>query len=167
MAGLKEKHARFHAALTGALTGALVLLPLTTSPTKALTPPAACQFVPELGRFLSADETEANHPAAQPILPDTFQTGFVYYELRDAKGRHDASLWFVLEHCPSGQRLLVEAGPKQQQVRSKITDMVFGKTGHTMRQIADGLAPLGARSTLNAPSLGACPCGHQQFFFGN
>lgn len=167
MAVLEEKHAHVHAALTGALIGALVLLPLTTSPAKALTPPAACQFVPELGRFLTPDETETVHPTAQPILPDTFQTGFVYYELRDVKGRHDGSLWFVLEHCPSGQRLLVEAGPREQQVRAKISDMVFGKTGYTMRQIADGLAPLGAQSTLNAPGLGPCPCGHQQFFYGN
>ena len=149
------------------LAFALATLAALTGPGQALTPPGPCQFVPELGRFLTGNEDEADFPSAQAVVPETFPNGIAFYELRDVKGRGDGSLWFAIEHCPSSTRLLVEAGPDEAGVRARIRDMVFGDGRYTMRQVAERLAPLGARAELRARSLGACPCGHQNFFFGD
>lgn len=131
----------------------------------ALTPPMACTFAPELGRFVGPDETAP--PKSQSVLPDTFANGLVYFEVADIFGQGDRSRWLVVQHCRSSKGLMVRITPGQPSVRARFDQMVFGKQPYTMSEIAKEMSALGAKARLGPVKLGSCPCDHQKFFYGD
>jgi hypothetical protein len=144
-----------------AALGALVL---TAGSAGALTPPMPCQFVPELGRFVKPDEPAPE--TAQTVLPDTFQNGFVYFEVEDLHGLGDGSLWLVVQYCPKPAGLVLRADPETPELRTRFNQMVFGDKAYSLRQIAEEMSDLGGQVDMGKVDLGSCPCDHQRFFYG-
>ncbi|MHA6323987.1 hypothetical protein [Roseivivax sp. CAU 1753] len=130
----------------------------------ALTPPMACRFVPELGRFLNPDEAEP--PTAQSVLPDTFANGIVYFEVADLYGTGDRSRWLVVQQCGTPAGLVLQIDPGRPALRARFDEMIFGTAPYTLRQIAAAMSDMGGQVRLGKIDLGSCPCDHQRFFYG-
>ena len=143
---------------------ALLLWIAMTSAGHALTAPMACLFVPELGRFLGADEPAPS--TAQSILPDTFASGIVYFEVGDLFGQGDRSRWLVVQQCGTSAGLVLRINPDDASVRARFDQMIFGTQPYTMRDVVAEISTMGAQIHLQEVQLGSCPCDHQQFFYG-
>ena len=143
---------------TRARTVAAVVLTLCAVPAAALTPPPPCQWDFDAQRLVTViDGVYA--PAMADAYPAAVGEGFVSFSIFPGALGADAGEWFVLQHCRTGQELLIAlpAGDTRQ-FHDVYEDMVFGNERYTMRQIGETLSQMGAGARLTQNEFGSCGC---------
>lgn len=114
-------------------------------------PPPACGF--EDTRFTVAPYGTGTQAA---VWPRTVGTGFVAYAVTFPGDR--AARYAVVQHCPTGQELLVGLPNDGGAVLGAWEDMVFGRGRFTLRQIGERVVEMGGSARVMAGRIGTCVC---------
>lgn len=135
------------------LRAVLPLLALLAGPATATVidvPP--CLMDMNAGRLVS--EAAAGPDARQLRSARVWENDFVTFAwIADADERS------VLQHCPTGDFLLVAASPDAAgAVFEQFYAMLIDERGYTLRQIGDAVAPLGAGARIGRGEWGDCIC---------
>jgi hypothetical protein len=141
------------------LTPVLVSCPLflgalgSASPVAAYEPAAPCRMLLDEDRLITWD-----NPTARPtadIYPMPEANEFVSFWWTDL-----ADLVHVgLQHCPSGEALLVSIPDSvESDVRKTFDNAMTDKKSHTMQDLAADLGRLGASTRMMDQGIGDCAC---------
>ena len=138
----------------------MIALATFTGPATALTPLPACVWdtaTQRLGDGSSAPGTYAHSQSPADGFASTVVEGYEAYEYGPSA--------FVLQHCPTGQELLVILPEGNTDRFLEIYDeMVFGEQAYTMRQIGEQMGQMGAGVRMTESEFGDCAC---FYLYGN
>lgn len=111
-----------------------------------------CLIDRNAGRLVS--ETAAGPDARQLRSARSWENDFVTF-VWDG----DADERAVLQHCPTGDFLLVVASPAASEaVFERFYAMLDDARGYTLRQLGEAVAPLGAGARIGKGEWGDCIC---------
>ena len=131
-----------------------IVLAVLTAPASALTPLPPCAWDATAQRLGPSDTPPGNYAFVQEAgdgFASSVIDGYEAYEYGPSA--------FILQHCPSGQELLVVLPQRDTRAFAEVyDDMVFGPEPYTMRQIAEALAPMGAGARMTENEFGSCAC---------
>ncbi|NKX44353.1 hypothetical protein [Roseicyclus persicicus] len=124
----------------------------------ALPPPAPCVWNEGAGR-LEPVVDGVYAPGLQEVFPAAAGDGFVTWVLYGGTGDGYGPERFVLQHCPTGQDLLIVL-PEGDVTRLEAAydEMIRGEAPYTMRQIGEAMAQLGAGVRRVQNEFGSCGC---------
>jgi hypothetical protein len=143
-----------------AAAGALALLPaLAPFAAHATEPPPACGF--DVDRQTLAPYGDAAAAPQAAVWARAAGSGFVAYTVGRAGGRPAAVA--VVQHCASGDELLVAMPQDEGAALHRWEDMVHGPGSHTLAAIGAEMEALGGRIRLSTGAIGTCVCDE---FFG-
>jgi hypothetical protein len=135
-------------------------LGLWALPATAMAPPAPCQWDASAQRLVTVVDGVYAADMAD-AFPVPVGDGFVSFSIYPAAMGASQAEWLLLQHCPSGQELLIAlpAG-ETRPFHDAYEGMVMGDTPYTMRQIGEEMAALGASARRTQNEFGSCGCDH-------
>ncbi len=132
------------------------LLVLCAGTATALSPPPECYYDRAAGRLVTPEAARSDTPAV--FFQVTGET-FVSWDVIREPHVPGVPERLVLQHCPTGQELLVvlpELGGRA--IAARYDEMVFGAGRYTMRRIGEALAEMGAGVRRTTAEFGTCAC---------
>jgi hypothetical protein len=133
-------------------------LGLWAGPSTAMAPPAPCQWDATAQRLVTVVDGVYAAGLAD-AFPVPVGAGFVSFSIYPAALGGAPTEWLLLQHCPSGQELLIALpGGETRPLHDAYEGMVMGDAPYTMRQIGEAMAALGAEARRTQNEFGSCGC---------
>ncbi|MBF9036727.1 hypothetical protein HKCCE2091_21035 [Rhodobacterales bacterium HKCCE2091] len=135
-------------------TAFVILAALAAAPASALVPPP-CEWVEG---SLSLGEWGADHGTGPAVWPEPVGADFVRWTVH-SNDAAQAPRYVGLQHCPTGQEILLGLSPAQAEAQlAQFDALMTSSDQYTLRQIGEEMAAAGASARVSRNGLGDCAC---------